>query len=316
MGDVFGVDDALLAGGLHLRATEAGEGGAGDAGAEASDDLCAVVVAGGLAGGEEEERIGRGGDEGSLSSQSRGLWRRSLATKKAATKKSANAGRAQSFRARLEKGDRALGWTIARVPFGPEALGEMVRLRVQGEIRAVGETRSKKSVEFRTSLFPDAGRGGFYLLVNRAMQQGVGVFAGDEAEFVLRADHDPREAELPDELAALLDGEPGLRAWYDELSEYMRREIGKWINGVKSDEARLRRAEQTAERLMSAMEGERELPPAIAAAFRERPKARAGWAKMSETKRRGELLAVFHYLSQESREKRIQKLCDEAEKKA
>jgi len=68
---------------------------------------------------------------------------------------------------------------------------------------------------------------------------------------------------------------------YGELTEYMRREIGKWVMGVKSDEARMRRAEQTAERLLATMEGERELPPVIVAAFRARPRAKAGWAKMT-----------------------------------
>ena len=125
-----------------------------------------------------------------------------------------------------------------------------------------------------------------------------------------------RPAELPDELAALLDEAEGLREWYDALSEYTRREIGKWVLGVKSDEARMRRAEQMAERLLGAMEGEKELPPVIAAAFRRRPKAKTGWAKMTATQRRGELMAVFYYQTPEAREKRVGKLCDEAEKKA
>jgi hypothetical protein len=60
--DIFGADDALLAGGLHGGAAEAGEGGGGYAGAEFGDDLGAVVVAGGFAGGEEDARIGDGGD--------------------------------------------------------------------------------------------------------------------------------------------------------------------------------------------------------------------------------------------------------------
>jgi uncharacterized protein YdeI (YjbR/CyaY-like superfamily) len=210
------------------------------------------------------------------------------------------------FNAVLEKGSRALGWTIARVPFDPaKEWKQMVRLRVCGEVNGVA---------FRTSLFPDV-RGGYYLLVNRAMQEGAGVRLGDAAEFKLEPDIEAREAELPDELAVLLDEEPGLREWYDELTEYMRREIGKWINGVKGDEARMRRAEQTAERLLAAMEGERELPPVIAAAFRARPKAKAGWAKMTPLQRRGELMAVFHYQSPEARQKRVEKLCDAAEKR-
>jgi uncharacterized protein YdeI (YjbR/CyaY-like superfamily) len=134
-------------------------------------------------------------------------------------------------------------------------------------------------------------------------------------EFAVAPDLEPREAELPDELAALLEDEPGLRAWYGELSEYMRREIGKWVLGVKSEEARMRRAQQMAERLLATMEGERELPPVIAAAFRARPKARTGWAKMTPAQRRSELMAVFYYQTPEARRKRVEKLCDAAERR-
>ena len=76
----------------------------------------------------------------------------------------------------------------------------------------------------------------------------------------------------------------------------------------------MRRAEQMAERLLATMEGERELPPVIEAAFRARPKARAGWARMSEAQRRNGLMAVFYYQSPEARLKRVEKLCDEAER--
>lgn len=168
---------------------------------------------------------------------------------------------------------------------------------------------------FRTSFFPDP-RGGYYLLINRTMQQQGHAELGDAASFVLEPDLEPRPAELPEELDALLDDEPGLRKWYEDLSEYTRREIGKWCLGVKSDEARMRRAQQTAERLLSTMEAERELPPAIVEAFRQRPKAKVGWARMTATQRRAELLGVFYYQTPEARERRIIKLCETAEKKA
>jgi hypothetical protein len=72
VGNVFSADDAGLAGGFHLRAAEAGEGGLsweglGDAGAQLGDDLGAVVVARGLAGGEEDARVGSGGDRDEFS---------------------------------------------------------------------------------------------------------------------------------------------------------------------------------------------------------------------------------------------------------
>jgi uncharacterized protein YdeI (YjbR/CyaY-like superfamily) len=211
------------------------------------------------------------------------------------------------FEAVLEKGDRALGWTVARVPFEPAKVWKnMVRLRVRGEVNGF---------KFRTSLFPDP-RGGFLLLVNRGMQRGGDVGLGEMAEFGLEPDLEERPAELPDELAMLLEDEPGLMEWYTSLTEYTRREIGKWVLGVKSEDARVRRAEQMAERLLGAMEGERELPPVIEAAFKRRPKARAGWAKMTETQRRRELMAVFYYRSPEARAKRVEGLCDGAEKRA
>jgi hypothetical protein len=62
VGDIFGADDAELAGVGHLGAAEAGEGGGWQARAQFGDDLGAVVVAGGLAGGEEDARVGGGGD--------------------------------------------------------------------------------------------------------------------------------------------------------------------------------------------------------------------------------------------------------------
>ena len=214
---------------------------------------------------------------------------------------------AKRFEARLELLQDGLGWTIVRVPFVPhEAWKTMVRLRVKGEVNGFA---------FRNSLFP-FGDGGYFLLVNKATQKAGGVRLGEIAEFRLEPDLEPRPAELPDELAVLLDEEPGLREWYDELSESMRREIGKWIGLAKGDEARMRKAEQMAERLLGAMEGEKELPPVIAVAFRKRPKAKAGWEKMTVVQRRQHLLGVFYYQSVEAREKRVGKLCDEAEKKA
>lgn len=215
--------------------------------------------------------------------------------------------KAKKFSAVLEKGDAALGWTVVRVPFEPrEAWPGMVRQRVRGTVNGFA---------FRTSIFP-AVSGGHCLLVNKKMQAGGGVKLGAKAQFVLEPDMEDRPAELPEELDMLLDEAEGLREWYSELSESTRRELGKWIDGVKSEESRRKRAEQTAERMLAAMEGETELPPLIAAAFRRRPKAKVGWEKMTAHQRRGELMAVFYYQSPEAREKRVGKLCDLAERKA
>ena len=209
------------------------------------------------------------------------------------------ANRARTFRAPLEQGSLALGWIIARVPFDPaEVWPKMIRLRVRGEINGFA---------FRTSLFPDP-RGGFYLLVNRMMQKAAGAHLSDTADFRLEPDLDERAAELPDELAVLLDDEPGLRPLYDSLTEYTRREIGKWITSVKTDVSRMKRAEQMAERLLATMDAEVELPPLIAAAFRRNPKARAAWDRLTQLQRRQQLMAVFYYQTPDARERRVEKI--------
>jgi uncharacterized protein YdeI (YjbR/CyaY-like superfamily) len=217
------------------------------------------------------------------------------------------ASRTKTFTSTLEPGGRALGWTIARVPFDPSAAWpKMIRLRIRGEINGH---------PFRSSLLPFTA-GGYYLLINKTMQTAAQAHLGDTATFTLEPDLDPRAAELPDELAVLLDEEPGLRAWYDTLSEYTRRELGKWIAAVKSDESRLNRCQQAAERLLNTVEAEIELPPLIADAFRKSAKARVGWQLMTPTQRRNELMAVFYYQTPEARSKRLQKTIEAAEKRA
>jgi hypothetical protein len=224
------------------------------------------------------------------------------------------ANQPKRFKAMLERGTAGLGWTIARLPFDPhKAWTKMQRLRVRGKVLCP----KGESIDFRTSLFPVPGENGHYLLlVNNRLQREARIAVGSVAEFLLEADLEPRPAELPPELASLLDEEPGLRDYYDNLSESMRREIGKWVMNVKSDASRMKRAEQMAERLLGAMEGEKQLPPIISVAFQKRPKARMGWAKMTQTQRRQELLGVFYYQGIEAQQRRVEKLCENAEKRA
>jgi uncharacterized protein YdeI (YjbR/CyaY-like superfamily) len=208
------------------------------------------------------------------------------------------------FRANLERLGGGLGWTVARVPFDvATAWPKMVRLRVKVEIE--GEV-------FRTSLFVDSVHGGHFVLVNKKMQQAAGVKLGGMIDLAVEPDLDEREAWIPKELEKILKQEKVLAKWYSTLSEATRRQIAKDIDAVKGAEARQRRAEQTAERLMSAMEGEKELPPVMEVAFRRSPAARKGWEAMTVAQRRANLMAVFYYQSPEAREKRVKKVIEDA----
>jgi uncharacterized protein YdeI (YjbR/CyaY-like superfamily) len=84
------------------------------------------------------------------------------------------------------------------------------------------------------------------------------------------------------------------------------------VRTPKKPEARERRAEQLAERIMLAMEGEHTLPPILQLAFRRAPLAQRGWEIMTPIQRRGHLLGIFYYQSPEARERRAQKAVEEA----
>jgi uncharacterized protein YdeI (YjbR/CyaY-like superfamily) len=214
---------------------------------------------------------------------------------------------AKKFRGLLEPDNTSLKWVIVKLPFdATKAWKTRNRLRVKGTINGFA---------FRTSLFGSA-QGGYFLPVNKQMQRGAGATIGSMAEIVLEPDLEEREVSVPPELAKLLRQHSKLRKWYEQLSPSARNDIARTINDPKSPEARLRRAEQIVERMMLAMEGERELPPLLQMEFTRHPQARAGWEAMTPVQRRGHLLGIFYYQSPEAREKRARKAVEEAIKAA
>jgi uncharacterized protein YdeI (YjbR/CyaY-like superfamily) len=210
---------------------------------------------------------------------------------------------AKSFRATLETIQSRLGWTIIRIPFDVAKIwGTRGQLRVKGEINGFA---------FRTSLFPARG-GGHILLVNKRMQKGGDVRLGMSAQFRLAPDLEERVAVVPPELKRFFKEDAHLRRWFEKLNYSMRNEIGEWIIQVKSPEARVRRAEQMAERLLAVMDAEDELPPVLQVAFAHEPRAFEGWKRMSPSHRRRHLFGVFYYRNPESRARRIEKSLQEA----
>jgi uncharacterized protein YdeI (YjbR/CyaY-like superfamily) len=196
-----------------------------------------------------------------------------------------------------------LNWIIIHIPFEvAKTWGARGQLRVQGEINGF---------PFRTSLFP-TGQGGHILLVNKRMQKGARAVVGSIARFRIEPDTEERIIAVPTELSRILSEDRALRRWVDQLNPSTRAEIAKWVTEPKSPEARCRRAEQIAERLLATMEAEQELPPVLKLAFARNPVAYVGWQKMSPAKRRGHLFGIFYYRSPEARARRIEKMLGEA----
>jgi uncharacterized protein YdeI (YjbR/CyaY-like superfamily) len=207
------------------------------------------------------------------------------------------------FQSALEKSSNRLNWVIARIPFDVAKIwGKRGQLRVKGTINGFA---------FRTSLFP-TGSGDHVMLVNKRMQAGAGTGMGAVAQFRLEPDTEERVITIPPELARALSEDRSLRRWFDRFNDSTRRWIVDWITQVKSAEARLRRANQIAERLLSAMEAERELPPILREAFARNGRAYEGWKRMSPSHRRGHLLGIFYYRDPESRARRVAKMMEDA----
>ena len=208
-----------------------------------------------------------------------------------------------SFRARLEKLGPGLKWVIANVPFDVrKRWGRGGRPKVKGEINGFA---------FRTSLFPRRD-GTHFVLVNKKMQRGAKVSLGTVAQFTLQPDLDERVVTVPKELKHELAHAGWLKRWFEKLNYSMRRYIADWITDVKSPAARVRRAQQIAERLLETMEAERELPPMLQLAFAHNQRAREGWEHMSAGRRRQHLLGIFYYRDPQSRARRAAKAVEDA----
>jgi uncharacterized protein YdeI (YjbR/CyaY-like superfamily) len=210
--------------------------------------------------------------------------------------------KAKSFTATLERLPGGLGWVIARVPFDVAKTWGTRRPKVKGEINGYA---------FRTTLFP-ARSGGHFVLINKRMQSGSGAVPGTLAKFRLELDTEVRTVSMPAELKRAMAGDRALQRWYDALNYSTRKWITDWMTEVKSADARKRRAEQLAERLLSTMEAEQELPPLLRLAFSRTPHALAGWQRMSPSQRRGQLLAIFYYRNPDARARRLAKVVEAA----
>ncbi|GGH13401.1 YdeI/OmpD-associated family protein [Silvibacterium dinghuense] len=207
------------------------------------------------------------------------------------------------FKATLVAEKSGLGWTVAYLPAGfTDDWDAGATPKVRGEINGFA---------FRTSLFSN-GKGALYLLVNKRMQKEAKVVAGALAEFTLELDEDERTVVVPAEMKRVLQGEAALRRWWEKLPYSFHKYVADQVAAPKSEAARRRRAEDFGEILLNMMEGERETPPILEAAFVRTPLARAGWEKMTPAQRRGHLWGIFYYKSPESRQKRAQKAIDEA----
>jgi uncharacterized protein YdeI (YjbR/CyaY-like superfamily) len=202
---------------------------------------------------------------------------------------------AKTFRATLEPSGMGLQSSFAILPFNiARAWPELKVRRVKGEINGFA---------FRTALFPTPRGHGF--IVNKKMLAAAGMRQGDRVQIRLEPDLDERQETMPEELVRAMRGAASLCKWFEKLPPGHRRWIAQLITEPKSAASRQKRAEETAERLYLTMEGEKEPPPILRAAFLRQPLAEAGWKALTPVQRRNHLFMIFGCRSAEAREKRV-----------
>jgi uncharacterized protein YdeI (YjbR/CyaY-like superfamily) len=209
---------------------------------------------------------------------------------------------AKTFHAVLTRSGNTLNWVIIRIPFRVEKVwGVRGHIRIKGEINGFA---------FRSTLFP-SGDGQHFLIVNKQMQKGGRVGPGMEARFRMEPDTEKRAVPLAPEFDRVLRQSKPLQKFYQSLSTSLKNDIARYVGSGKQAQTRIRRAEQTAERLMETMEAEIELPPIIRQVIARNPPAAEGWQRMSPSHRRMHLFGIFHSRTFEARSRRIEKAVSE-----
>ena len=102
---------------------------------------------------------------------------------------------------------------------------------------------SLNGYEYRTTIAVMGGQSMFG--VSAAIRKETGLSAGDAIDVELRVASTPREVDVPDDFAAVLAAEPAALAFFEGLSNSLRRYHVDNINGAKTPDTRARRIEKS-----------------------------------------------------------------------
>jgi hypothetical protein len=141
------------------------------------------------------------------------------------------------FHAEIREAPRGGAWV--EIPSDVlEAFGTRGRVKVKA---------SFDGYPYRGSIVP---MGGVHVLgVKKATRAAIGKSVGDTVHVILEQDAEPREVDVPEELAKALEANPEASAFFDTLAYTYRKEYAEWIAGAKRAETREQRAQRAVEKL-------------------------------------------------------------------
>jgi hypothetical protein len=106
---------------------------------------------------------------------------------------------------------------------------------------------------YRSTVASMGGR--FMVGVSAQNRTAAAVAAGDEVDVDLELDTEPREVDVPEDLAAALDGEPEARRFFDGLSYSRKQWFVLRIEQAKKAETRRRRLDEAVTMLREGRSG-------------------------------------------------------------
>jgi hypothetical protein len=102
---------------------------------------------------------------------------------------------------------------------------------------------------FRTT--PARYGGEYFVVVNRANREAIGIDHGDRVRIRIEADAEPRVVEPPPDLAEALAGSAAAKAAFDRLSFSHQKAYADWVAEAKRPATRVRRGAESVRRLLA-----------------------------------------------------------------
>ncbi len=144
------------------------------------------------------------------------------------------------FEATIVRLPGKMAWPVFYVPASfTEAVGTRGRINVLAKINGG---------EFRATLLPSSN--GHYMVYNRTIREHCGKKMGEAVHVVLEVDEEPRELQLPEDVAAALAGSEAAQAQFASLPYYLRREEINQITAARRPATREKRIQALLDKLL------------------------------------------------------------------
>ena len=127
---------------------------------------------------------------------------------------------------------------LVELPFDVTAAYGTARPKVKATVN---------DVTLRTTVSVYGGRS--YVGFRKQIQEAAGIRIGDRVRVRIEPDVEPREIEVPDDLAQALKKDRAASQAFEGLSYTHRKEYAQWVEDAKKPETRQRRVEKTIELL-------------------------------------------------------------------